>query len=238
MYVDTNAEYTITKTSARTGTISEKVVRKKTTVAAMDLVDDARKLSSGTVMEGVYADHANSLKNMANQARKESLKIGTGPVNKSAAKVYENEVTSIKSKLNIAKRNAPVERQAQLVAGTNLTLKRQNNPDLDNDQVRKLRAQALTEARIRLGAKKETIKLTPREWEAIQNNAISTNVLKSVLDNADMDLVRQYATPRDRPVMSDAKIRRAKSMLALGYTQAEIADSIGVPTSTLNDAIK
>lgn len=238
MYVDTNAEYTITKTSARTGTISEKVVRKKTTVAAMDLVDDARKLSSGTVMEGVYADHANSLKNMANQARKESLKIGTVPVNKSAAKVYENEVTSIKSKLNIAKRNAPVERQAQLVAGTNLTLKRQNNPDLDNDQVRKLRAQALTEARIRLGAKKETIKLTPREWEAIQNNAISTNVLKSVLDNADMDLVRQYATPRDRPVMSDAKIRRAKSMLALGYTQAEIADSIGVPTSTLNDAIK
>ena len=72
----------------------------------------------------------------------------------------------------------------------------------------------------------------------MQNGAISTNVLDAILNNADMDQVRSLATPRERPVMSDAKIRRAKGMTDLGYTQAEIADALGVPTSTLSDTLK
>lgn len=237
VFVETGAGYKVTKTTKRNGEI-ESFVPRKIAVANMDYVDDARKLSSGTVMEGVYADHANRLKGLANNARKEAVAIKTQPVSTSAKKVYKDELDSIKAKLDIAKRNAPVERQAQLLAATNIAAKRQSNPNMDAADVKKVRAQALTEARIRLQAGKKRITFTPREWEAVQAGAVSTNILRSVLDNADMDQVRQLATPRERPVMSDAKIRQAQSMLNLGYTQAEIANRLGVPASTLHDAIQ
>lgn len=241
MYEATGAEYTVTKTSKRTGEITTKVLKKQTKSTKMDEADDARTLISangGTVMERVYADHANKLKSMANTARKESLAITPRKINNSAKATYADEVVTLKAKLNVAKMNAPLERQAQLLAATNVQAKRQAQPDLDNDEVKKIRAQALTEARARIGAKKTVITFTPREWEAVQNGAISTNVLDAILNNADMDQVRSLATPRERPVMSDAKIRRAKAMTDLGYTQAEVADALGVPTSTLSDALK
>lgn len=241
MYEETGAEYTVTKTSKRTGEISTKVIPKQTKSTKMDEADDARTLISangGTVMERVYADHANKLKALSNTARKEALAVPTRKIDNSAKAVYAEEVTTLKAKLNVAKMNAPLERQAQLLAATNVAAKRQANPDLEADEVKKIRAQALTEARARIGAKKTVITFTAREWEAVQNGAISTNVLDSILNNADMDQVRSLATPRERPVMSDAKIRRAKGMTDLGYTQAEIADALGVPTSTLSDALK
>ena len=241
MYEETGAEYTVTKTSKRTGEVSTKVLKKQTKSTKMDEADDARSLISangGTVMERVYADHANKLKAMSNTARKEALAITPRKINNSAKTTYADEVVTLKAKLNVAKMNAPLERQAQLLAATNVQAKRQAQPDLDNDEVKKIRAQALTEARARIGAKKTVITFTPREWEAVQNGAISTNVLDAILNNADMDQVRSLATPRERPVMSDAKIRRAKGMTDLGYTQAEIADALGVPTSTLSDALK
>ena len=241
MYEETGAEYTVTKTSKRTGEIVTKTLPKQTKSTKMDEADDARSLISangGTVMERVYADHANKLKAMSNTARKEALAITPRKINNSAKTTYADEVATLKAKLNVAKMNAPLERQAQLLAATNVQAKRQAQPDLDNDEVKKIRAQALTEARARIGAKKTVITFTPREWEAVQNGAISTNVLDAILNNADMDQVRSLATPRERPVMSDAKIRRAKGMTDLGYTQAEIADALGVPTSTLSDALK
>lgn len=241
MYEETGAEYTVTKTSKRTGEIVTKTLPKQTKSTKMDEADDARSLISangGTVMERVYADHANKLKAMSNTARKEALAITPRKINNSAKTTYADEVVTLKAKLNVAKMNAPLERQAQLLAATNVQAKRQAQPDLDNDEVKKIRAQALTEARARIGAKKTVITFTPREWEAVQNGAISTNVLDAILNNADMDQVRSLATPRERPVMSDAKIRRAKGMTDLGYTQAEIADALGVPTSTLSDVLK
>lgn len=241
MWEETGAEYTVTKVSKRTGEVTTKVLKKQTKSTKMDEAEDARTLISangGTVMERVYADHANKLKSMANTARKEALAIQPRKINNSAKATYADEVTTLKAKLNVAKMNAPLERQAQLLAATNVQAKRQAQPDLDNDEVKKIRAQALTEARARIGAKKTVITFTPREWEAIQNGAISTNVLDAILNNADMDQVRSLATPRERPVMTDAKIRRAKAMTDLGYTQAEVADALGVPTSTLSDALK
>lgn len=238
MWEPTGNTYTVTKESKRTGEITTKVEKRKTKSTKMDEADDAFKLSSGTVMEGVYANHANRLKALSNEARKEAYTIKPRPINNSAKATYAEEVKVLKAKLNVAKQNAPLERQAQLLAGTMVQAKKDANPDMDKDDVKKVRAQALTEARARIGAKKAVIEFTPREWEAIQAGAISTNVLDSILNNANMEQVRTLATPRTRTVMSDAKIRRAKSMLALGYTQAEVADAIGVPTSTLNDAVK
>lgn len=238
MWEPTGATYTERKESKRTGVITEVTKQRQTKSTKMDEADDAFKLSSGTVMEGVYANHANRLKALSNDARKEALAIKPRPINNSAKETYAEEVKVLKAKLNVAKQNAPRERQAQLLAGTMVQAKKDGNPDLDKDDVKKIRAQALTEARARIGAKKAVIEFTPREWEAIQAGAVSNNVLDAILNNSNMEQVRTLATPRERTVMSDAKIRRAKSMLALGYTQAEVADAIGVPTSTLNDAVK
>ena len=238
MFVNTGAEYEKPKTNARTGETTIETIRKQTKVAKMDYVDDAYELSSGTIMEGVYADHANKMKSLANQARKAAISTPPRKINNSAKVTYKEEVATLKAKLNVAKMNAPLERQAQLLAATNVALRREANPDLDKDEVKKMRTQALTEARLRVGASKTVITFTDREWEAVQNGAISTNVLNSILNNADMDQVRQLATPRDTPVMNAAKTGRAKAMAALGYTQSEIADALGISTSTLSAALK
>lgn len=199
--------------------------------------EDAFTLSSGTPIETVYASHANRLKSLANRARKESIGVVDPVYSKSAAKTYATETSSLKSKLQRAKENAPRERQAQLFANAVVKAKTRDNPSMDSAEKKKVKTQALNEARIRTGAKKERIDITPKEWEAIQAGAISKSMLSQIVTHTDLDLIKQYATPRDRPVMTDAKMARAKAMQGSGYTQAEIADALGVPTSTLNDAL-
>ncbi|ASR80353.1 helix-turn-helix DNA-binding domain protein [Arthrobacter phage JEGGS] len=200
---------------------------------------DARKLISDydTVMENVYADHANRLKALANQARKEYVVTPGIKRNPSAAKVYANEVNSLDAKLNLALRNAPLERQAQLVANSIVKMKRDANPDMDKEERKKLNDQALSEARRRVGAKKELIIITPKEWEAIQADAISNKKLEDILRNADVDQVKQYASPREVRGLSPATLARAKRMMNANYTQAEIAAHLGISTSTLHDAL-
>lgn len=236
----TGREYTVTKVNKRTGVETTSVVRKQTKSTKMDEADDARSLISdkNTLIENVYADHANKMKALANTARKEYLETKPRLYSPSARETYAKEVADLNAKLRTAQMNAPRERQAQLLANTMITARKQANPDMDKDDLKKEKALALTEARERVGAKKEVIKFTQREWDAIQAGAVTNNKLAAMLQNADMDLVRQLATPRERTVMSDAKIRRAQMLLANGYPQSEIADMLGVPASTLNDAIK
>lgn len=199
--------------------------------------DDAKSLSSGTKMEDIYAGHANKLKGLANNARKASASTPTTDWSPSARKAYRPEVDSLTSKLNTALKNKPLERQAQVVANATLSEKRRANPNMDSSEVKKVKSQALQEARTRTGAKKQRINVTPREWQAIQEGAISNNMLGRILDNTDLDVIKQYATPRANSVMSTSKMARANSMLASGYTQSEIADALGIPTSTLSSAI-
>lgn len=240
IHIPTGREYTITKVNKRTGVTTTEVVRKKTKSTKMDEADDARSLISdkNTLIENVYADHANKMKALANTARKEYLATQPRPYSESARKTYAKEVSDLNAKLRIAQMNAPRERQAQLLANTMVTARKQANPGMDKDDLRKEKALALNEARARVGAKKDVIKFTQSEWDAIQAGAITNNKLAAILQNADMDQVRQLATPRERTVMTDAKIRRAQALLANGYPQSEIADMLGVPASTLNDAIK
>lgn len=200
--------------------------------------DDARTLSSGTKMEDIYAEHANQLKGLANSARKESLNIERTDWSPSARKTYRPQVDSLTSKLNTALKNKPLERQAQVVANTTLAEKRRANPEMDPAEVKKIKSQALQEARTRTGARKQRIDITPKEWEAIQSGAVSNNMLNRILDNTDLDVVKSYATPRSSVGLSPGKLARAHSMLASGYTQAEIADALGVSTSTLSAAIQ
>lgn len=199
----------------------------------LSVVDDASLLSSGTKMESIYADHSNKLKALANDARKESVNTKPQKYSPSAKKGYASEVASLKAKLNVAKKNAPLERQAQLVANARVSLKRQSNPGMDESTVKKIKQQELNQARAHTGAKKEKIRITQREWDAIQAGAVSTHTLEEILNNSDVDTVKALALPKHKIKMTSAKLTRAKSMLAAGYTQAEVADALGVGLTTL-----
>lgn len=202
--------------------------------------DDAFTLVSdhgGTEIEKRYAEHSNRLKALANEARKEYVR--TTPVRRSpsAAKVYSKEVESLNSKLNEALKNAPLERRAQSVANYIVAQRRRANPDMEKSEKKKIRGQALEEARLRTGAKKHRIDIEDREWEAIQAGAISIDKLKNILNNTDVDKLKERATPRKRPVMTNVMTTRAKSMLASGWTYAEISDALGIPESTLKSGL-
>jgi hypothetical protein len=202
--------------------------------------DDAFKLVSkdgGTRIEHVYATHSNQLKSLANAARKEALVTKPIKVSDSAKRVYSNEVATLNAKLNLAKKNAPRERQAQLLANQVVSQKRQANPDMDSDDLKKVKNQALEEMRQRTGAKKDRIFITQKEWDAIQAGAISPSKLTDILNNADQETVKKLATPRTDKLMTSTKTARAEAMLAAGYTQAEVASHLGVSLTTLKDSL-
>lgn len=198
---------------------------------------NAHTLSSGTPIEKVYADHSNKLKSLANQARKSMVNTKTTPYSPAAKSVYGDQVSSLRAKLNVAIQNRPLERQAQLLANATVRAKRDANPDMEASDVKKVQGLALQEARNRIGARKIRIDITPSEWAAIQAGAVSNNTLTQILENADLDKVKELATPRTTVLMTDAKTSRAKSMVTAGYTQAEIADALGVSVTTLKTVV-
>lgn len=218
----------------KTGEIKTRTQRS----TAMAETDDAYKLSSGHPVEEAYAHYANKMKALANQARLEMVSTGKIPYSASAKATYLNEVKSLKAKLNIALKNAPRERQAQTMANAVIAAKKQDNPDMTKGELKKVSQQALTQARIKVGAKRETVKITDKEWEAIQAGAISANKLEQIINNADLDVLRQRATPRSTTTLSNAKIQKISSMNASGYSRAEIAEALGISTSTVSKYLK
>ena len=157
-------------------------------------------------METIYAEHSNKLKALANTARKEAVATKPAPYSSSAKAVYSNEVASLNSKLNVALQNAPLERQAQLYARTLVGQKQQANPDMEPEELKKIKQQALNTGRLRNGAKKTKIDITQEEWNAIQAGAISTSKLEQILTNTDADSVKRLAMPKHAPKMTSTKI--------------------------------
>lgn len=201
---------------------------------------DARDLMSKTPsrIEIIYADYANSMKALGNQARKESASIQMTPYSPSAKKVYAAEVESLNRKLKVALANAPLERQVHLVGNKIVQTRKEANPDMDGSQIKKLKGQVLAETRARVGASKTRVEITQSEWNAIESGAISNALLKQILDNTNLDVVQSYATPRSKTLMSDSKIARAKIYESQGRSLSEIADALGVSVSTLSRALK
>lgn len=195
---------------------------------------DARTLSTGTVPEELYADYANKLKALANTARKEYLSTGKIKYSPAAKEKYKEEVDSLQAKLNVSLMNAPKERQAQLIANSVVNAKKKEYPDLTKEEIKKLSQQALSSARARVGAKRTPVEITDREWEAIQSGAISENKLQQILTHTDIDKVRKFATPRTTTTLSDAKINKITAMKNSGYTAIEIADAVGISSSTVH----
>ena len=195
---------------------------------------DARTLSSGTPQEEAYADYANSMKALANQARKVMVNTGKIEYSSSAKETYSNEVRSLMYKLNDALKNAPRERKAQAIANSVVEAKKKANPDMSKAEIKKASQQALTSARASVGAKRTPVQITDKEWEAIQAGAISENKLLQILNNTDIDEVRKRATPRTNNVLSQAKINRIATLRASGYSTSEIAEALGVSSSTVS----
>lgn len=215
-----------------------KIVPSTQKVKRLSVVDDARQLISaptGTEMERVYAKHSNDLKALANKARRDLIRTPKLVRSPSAAKAYADQVKSLSSALALAESNTPYERQAQVIGNAVYKQKLKDYPSLDESQKKKIKAQALDEARARVGASKKKIVISDTEWEAIQAGALSPTKVSAILDNADMDRVRELATPRPKRLMTPAKTARAQRMLDSGLTRAEVAQALGVSLTTLDE---
>ncbi len=217
--------------------VDGKEKKRQTISTKMAETKDARTLSSGTEIEEIYAKYANELKSLANKARKEMVNTPNLQSNPQAKLDYAKEVHSLNAKLNVARSNKPKERRAQIIANNEVKTIKADNPEMSKEEYKKLKGRTLTSVRLRTGAKKETVDITELEWEAIQKGAISNNKLKEILNNANMDKVKELALPRPTVSLSNAKLAKAESMKRLGRTQAQIAEALGVSVSTLNKAL-
>ena len=203
----------------------------KTKSTKMYEAKDAYELSSGHVIESVYADYANAMKALGNEARKEYLATEPNKRSPETAKQYAKQVDSLETKLVNAKKNAPLERQAQALASKKVELIEQEE-DLTKEEKKKEKNKAITYARIVTGAKKAQIYIDDDEWEAIQAGAISPSKLKEIWINSDQDRAKELALPKEKFKLSDAKIALISKM-AGRYSNQEIAEQLGVSVSTV-----
>ena len=242
-----DVNYEVPKVNRRTGEVTIVTKQRTQRSTKMAETDDAKTLISdaNTPMERLYADYANRMKDLANRARVEAANTGKIAYSKTAKATYSEEVRSLDEKLRVALMNAPRERQAQLRANAEVNAKvrraKEEGRELKNDEIKKAGQQALSRSRADVNSvsrKDRSIKITDREWEAIQSGAISENVLKKILNNADIDELRQRATPRSTTTLNQAKINRIKAYSASNYTIGEIAKKLGVSVSTVSKYLK
>lgn len=238
-----NDDGTVSYTN-KAGDISYRVKERLQSSTKMAEAQDAYELVSAAKhpMEVLYADYANSMKSLANRARKEMISTGKIDRNPAAAKTYEKEVDSLMAKLNDAEKNSIRERQAARLTNAEINRKKAANPDMDKGDIRKESQKAMSKYRQEVGAisrRNRNIKITDREWEAIQAGAISENRLKRILANADIDELRQRATPRQTTTISATSANRIRNMSASGnYTIAQIADQLGLSTTAVQKYLK
>lgn len=221
-----------------------KTITRKEKITKMEATDDAFTLTSGgsredpgTKMEGIYANYANSMKALANAARKEM--ISTPPMKKDpkVAKEYEKEVAKLNADLAVALKNAPKERYAQIRGNQVVKQKVKENGELDDEHLTRVKNQALASARLAVGAQKQKIPISDRQWEAIQKGAVSDSVLMKIFNNTDTDELKQRALPRQENYISESKKVLIRRMQDSGLTIAEMADRVGLSTSSITKVL-
>jgi DNA-binding CsgD family transcriptional regulator len=182
------------------------------------------------------------MKALANTARKEMVSTGNIEYKKSAAETYKKEVDSLLARLNEAEKNSVRERQAVRLATAEIRSKKAADPDMEKGDLRKVSQKAMSKARQEAGSisrRDRNILITDREWEAIQAGAVRETTLRRILNNADIDDLRQRATPRDSKAISTGKAARIKNLSATGnYTIAEIANQVGLSVTTVKKYLK
>lgn len=222
--------------------VDDKTVERTMSTTRMAAAKDARELLSKnpSKIELTYADYANHMKMMANEARKAAMAVDTSykkdPV---AEKEYAAEVKSLNAKLIKAEKNAIRERQAQTLATSRVNAEMDANPGLydDANDRKKLRDKAIKQARYDCNAQKDRVTFTDNEWEAIEKKAVSATTLSKLLRNADSIEYTQKALPKSTGI-STAKRSRIKALANQGYSQEEIAKMVdGVSTSSISNIL-
>lgn len=241
-------EYTVSKVNKRTGEITTTTKTRMQKSTKMAEKDDAHELVSDFKhpKEIAYADYANDMKALANKARIEMVNTGKIAYSKTAKATYQKEVDSLEDKLRKAELNKTRERAAQRMANAEVNAKKtayeqETGTKMKPKDVKKISQQAISKYREEVSSVKRrdrSIEITDREWDAIQAGAISENKLKNILDNADVDSLRQRATPRSSTTLSTAKINRIKAMKSSNYSTSEIAAALGISTSTVSNYLK
>ena len=237
-----DAYYEVTKTNKRTGATTTVTVPRTQKSTKMAETDDAYTLVSTArhPMEIVYADYANSMKALANRARKELVTTGKIEYSKAAAETYKDEVKSLNDKVKNALLNTTRERAAQRKANAEVQEKLKAG-QIEKNDTKKTGQRALTKYRQMFGSisrKNRNIDISDREWEAIQAGAISENRLKQILNNADTAKLRQLATPRSTTSVSAAKASRIRQMRNSNYTLSEIASQLNLSPTTVSKYLK
>lgn len=233
----------------RDGTIEYKVKTRKQQSTKMAETDDANTLVSTMKhpMELLYADYANSMKDLGNRARVEMKTTKKIEYSATAKATYQKEVDSLNAKLNDALLNTTRERAALRKANAEINSKKaayraeHDGEDMKSGDAKKLAQQAVSRARQEVGSKSRrdrNIEITDREWEAIQAGAVTETTLKKILNNTDIDALRQRATPRTTNSLSSTQVNRAKALASSNYTLKEIAQKLGVSTSTVSQYLK
>ncbi len=214
-------------------------IKRHQEVKQLAITKDARTLISdaNTKTEQLYADYSNTLKKMANDARLEYLATPDYKFNAEARNNYQSEIESLKIKLVTARANSPRERQAQIATAAVMKEVRLNNPDMDKKELSKMTSRTLTYKRAEVGAAKEYIDVTPKEWAAIQAGAITKNTLKAIVDNIKDEKLKSLATPKLGLGLNSMQMTRASALLKKGVSLSEIADDLGVSVKTIVDSI-
>lgn len=225
------------------GSISYRVKKRTINSTRMAETDDAMTLvsSSRHPMEVLYADYANSMKAMANEARKELIRTGNLESNPTAKKVYKQEVSSLEAKLNDALKNTVRERAAVRLASAEIKSKREADPDMKPGDLKKISQRSLSKYRSEVNSvsrRDRAIKITDKEWEAIQAGAISENKLKKILNNSDPDSLRERAMPKSTNTLNATQINRIKAMSASNFTLNQIAEKMNLSPSTISKYLK
>lgn len=214
------------------------VWRNKKETFVVNMVEDANIFlgPNATKTEHHYADYVNELKAYKKKVDAESAGIKMPTRDPKAAKIYAEEVLSMKDKVNDVKVNRIKERQAQRmaeVASKAEIARRSEDEVLKKEDISRIKQQALNKARSQVGSARNPVKITDDEWDAIQANAVSGTLLKELVSFMDDSQLKALATPRPNTVMTESRKNKAKALLANGYTISQVAEALGVSPSTI-----
>ena len=214
------------------------VWRNKKETYLVNMVKDANVFlgPNATKTEYHYADYINELKAFKNKVDSEMSGIKMPARDPKAAKIYAEEVLSMKDKVNQVKINRIKERQAQRMAEVSSKAeiaRRSEDEVLKKDEISRIKQQALNKARFMVGAERTPVTITDDEWDAVQSNAVSGTLLKELVSFMDDSQLKSLATPRANKQMTDARKSKAKALLANGYTISQVAEALGVSSSTI-----
>lgn len=232
------------KITNKTGDIEYRVKERIEKSTKMAETDDARTLVSTKKhqMELIYADYANTMKDLANKARLELYNTKGLQYDPTAAKNYSTQVKELDVELNKAMKNSPRERLAVTLTNSYIKAQMQDNPDLNDksnkDKLKKLKDQTMTRMREQVGAQRYRINITDEQWEAIQAGAITNEKLSNILKYADMDVVKSKVMPRTATKLSTSQQASLTAKYNAGVNPSALAEQYNVSVSTIMNIVK